>query len=802
MPIELSRILSQLSPPNCVLFLGAGATVPSGAPSVATIVAHLAKKFNIDSNGLTLTEIATLIEQNVANRRDLIRELRQLFVALKPTGGLLNITLWPWRGIYTTNYDHLIEDCYLLRNLPTKVISSNFDFSQAETPAAQPIYKIHGTIEKDVVDGNQSRIILSEGDYQLTEEFREMLYDRLKSDLAGSRLLIIGHSLADPDIRDIVSRAIRINTSIHAQGMITVIVYQRDENRAALLEARGLSVVFSSVDEVFSEFTKHSQIRTPVPSVSQNALSAAPLLNGVTRNVMHALATEEPKIGTMFNGWPATYGDIKGNLTFARTLVSDLAGRVISRELQYVTIVGASGVGKTTASRQLLAKLSKSTENVWEHDCQKPLSPELWRSVAATLASDESFGVLFIDEASSHLPEINRLADALAADNNTALGLVLASARSSWAPRIKSSQLYRRGREHLLRKLDIGEIDRLLLLVDNNPTVSAVIENSFKGFSRAERRRRLVERCEQDFFVCMRNIFASEKFDDIILREYAALDSNNQSIYRLVAALQSAGVTVHRQLIIRLLNIPAQQVNSILAGLSDVVVERTVNSVEGIYGWIGRHPVISEIISRYKYGDQQDFYELLVKVIKGTAATYSIEVRSLRDLCSSDLGIRKISNTRQQNVLYRMMMSIVPGERVPRHRLIRNLIAQGDYDEASTEIRIFSNDFREDGPVARYRVDLMLARSQYSPGLLDEDRLAILHEAKDFSLNAVQRFPDNKHVLNAFGSVGVRWFKVTGEMKYFDDAVSALRLAEERIGDPEISSMINRLSRSITIEEE
>ena len=68
-------------------------------------------------------------------------------------------------------------------------------------------------------------------------------------------------------------------------------------------------------------------------------------------------------------------------------------------------------------------------------------------------------------------------------------------------------------------------------------------------------------------FVCLRSIFASESFDDIILREYASLAPNLQDIYRYVAAMENAGVKVHRQLLIRLLNIPASTISSALDAL-------------------------------------------------------------------------------------------------------------------------------------------------------------------------------------------------------------------------------------------
>jgi len=112
-----------------------------------------------------------------------------------------------------------------------------------------------------------------------------------------------------------------------------------------------------------------------------------------------------------------------------------------------------------------------------------------------------------------------------------------------------------------------------------------------------------------------------------------------------------------------------------------------------------------------------------------------------------------------------MITSVVPGERVPRHRLIRNLIRLGEFEEAATEIRIFESDFREEGPIAG---------------------------------SATQKFGDNKYVLNAYAQVGVKWFKYTGQVEVFDAALDLLRSAEERLADPEISSMITRATRIFT----
>jgi hypothetical protein len=165
-----------------------------------------------------------------------------------------------------------------------------------------------------------------------------------------------------------------------------------------------------------------------------------------------------------------------------------------------------------------------------------------------------------------------------------------------------------------------------------------------------------------------------------------------------VAALEDSGIRVHRQLVIRLLGIPMVSIAATLGMLTDIVTEYTIDEKMHIYGWMGRHPVISNIITRYKFTDTKAIIPLYEKFIDKIIPTYDIEIRSIRELCSINSGISRITDKAIQNILLRKMISVAPGERVPRHRLIRNLIDLLQFDQAQTEIRIFDSDFGTDGP--------------------------------------------------------------------------------------------------------
>ncbi len=81
-----------------------------------------ATRFGLPETGFSLPEISCLAERT-AGRKSLITALRERFKTLKPTGGLLNIPLYRWKSLYTTNYDDLIEQCYRRRDLPLTQMS-------------------------------------------------------------------------------------------------------------------------------------------------------------------------------------------------------------------------------------------------------------------------------------------------------------------------------------------------------------------------------------------------------------------------------------------------------------------------------------------------------------------------------------------------------------------------------------------------------------------------------------------------------------------------------------------------------
>jgi hypothetical protein len=789
MPIKLEELAQRIKPENTILLFGAGSSIPSGAPTVEKIIEKFSLDLDVDKTLYSLSEISSLYELK-RSRKEMVNSLRALFRHKRPTGSILNLPLYDWKCIYSTNYDDFVEQSYTRHNRDLTVISSNFDFGIHDIPEATKLMKLHGTLGKDVIDGVHSRIIISEGDYDLTEDYREALYKTLELDLMSSNLVVIGYSLSDPHIKALIDKAIKINHRSQLPGQIFLVMFEVDELRAALFENRGITVSFGGIDDFLIAVESKSSNSSHVYSATGDPLDVAVSLRPITLCLRDEVDKGETDPSAMFNGWPASYRDITSNLTFRRSLALSICDDLDGENFIASIILGVSGSGKTTLAKQVLCQKEKENWHCWEHKTEHKFLPKKWRDVAKKLKENNHLGIVFVDEAHNHLYEISELVNTLAADKNFSLKLVVTSARHQWSPRIKSPNLTQYGKTDILGKLDSIEIDGLLTLVDTNSDLKPLIENSFSGFSRSERRRRLTARCNSDTFVCLKNIFASEKFDDIILREYAELEENEREIYKLVSALESSGINVHRQLIIRLLSIDAQQLNAALAKLTDIIHETTISEKSGIYGWKGRHNVITNIVATYKFPDIKEYYKLFDMVIENVVPTYEYEVRSLIQLCNFESGLGRFNDKQMRNTLLRKMISRIPGARVPRHRLIDNLIKLNELEKAETEIRLFENDFGADGPVNRYKILLLLARAEHTPGILEEDRVAILEQARSKAMNAAERYSDNKHVLNTYCEVGFQYFRRVNDLTVFDDAMKKLRTAEDRLDDSDITNIL------------
>jgi hypothetical protein len=109
--LTLDQLAQRVRPDRTILMFGAGASIPSGAPSGLALAHQLSTHLRLHPPSSDLSEVASIFE-NREGRPALINLIRSALKDLQPAGGLATIPVFAWHSLYTTNYDQLIERAY------------------------------------------------------------------------------------------------------------------------------------------------------------------------------------------------------------------------------------------------------------------------------------------------------------------------------------------------------------------------------------------------------------------------------------------------------------------------------------------------------------------------------------------------------------------------------------------------------------------------------------------------------------------------------------------------------------------
>jgi hypothetical protein len=416
------------------------------------------------------------------------------------------------------------------------------------------------------------------------------------------------------------------------------------------------------------------------------------------------------------------------------------------------------------------------------------------------LRQADTKGILFIDDAPRHQRQLNQILEGLASLEDSSLAVITTFEASQWAIRTKSPLVFTRGTTQHLSRLDPAELDRLVSLSEHS-AIRALVEPAFAQLSRRAKRKRLQDRCDADMFVALKNIFASDLLDNIILKEYASLSEPDlidaQTVYRTVALLEVGGATIHRQILIRLLALPADEVSRLLDELDGIVEEYDIRAADGLFGWRTRHPVIASIIARYKFAEPARRAALLRAVIQHFNPAIPVERRSLIDLCVSDNGIRGLPDPLERIELYESLADVVPDERVPRHRLVREYIDNGSLDQADASLREAIEEVGYDPPLGRYRVLLLVARAENTEGVLVEDRRALLTQAWKLATEAAAKPRADMYTHFVLWDVAKAFGEVVGDASFLEQAIASVQLGYDRLQDPEMVARLRRMQSDV-----
>lgn len=397
--------LGEIDPSTSILFLGSGFSL--GATNIANekppngsgLRRHFIAKLSLPPD--TDYSIQVLTEEFAENdSKKLWAELNRSFRISTLNASQSAILSEPWRRIYTTNYDDVVE----VHRHNTKTPPNSFDVSERvpnKFPSGSVVH-LHGSMRVATPDNILSSLVLSEVSYVNQYLVKSPWYEQFQRDIAfASGLFVVGYSMADYHIAALL-------LANPATASRTTFIQAPPPNPIFSRRTASYGQTLFIGLEGFAQQLKTAP-RIPVPSLN-NLRSFRPL-EPIRDHRSAARATA----GQVYD--LLVYGDFDPALlarslpgetyAIARTEAVRAAADAIERKPALI-VDGRLGNGKTIFFHLLASELSSRG---WTCLMFRPGQPDISREIAAL--RDAKRLIVFIEQYSAAQDALNGLRAAL-----------------------------------------------------------------------------------------------------------------------------------------------------------------------------------------------------------------------------------------------------------------------------------------------------------------------------------------------------------------------------------------------------
>lgn len=238
------RLIKSINSGRCFLLVGSGASCDVGYPTWENLATKTFKRLKQTENVSNekdyqkyiaerkFPEMFRLAEGDLGSRDQLIEIVKSLLTKNpQKQGELYNLlTRWPFACFLTTNYDDEIQRHLEFQKIPQSfqvIGNTKEEFSVYREGVAHVIQKLHGDF-----DANKNGLVLTSADYQeyYTGNDKKYFRDKLRQVLEMFDILIVGHSLTDPDIEYILRVAKETSSPSHPIFFIGADFTKAEEN--------------------------------------------------------------------------------------------------------------------------------------------------------------------------------------------------------------------------------------------------------------------------------------------------------------------------------------------------------------------------------------------------------------------------------------------------------------------------------------------------------------------------------------------------------------------------------------------
>ncbi|MGA9047543.1 MAG: SIR2 family protein [Dehalococcoidia bacterium] len=610
-------LLDEIRNGNAVLFLGAGASIGSKnnkggtLPSSKDLTKLISNKF-LGSNYVdySLSAIAELAisESSLFEVQEFIKNI---YYDFQPANFHGLIPTFRWHGIATTNFDLIIERTYekAEHKLQTVVpfIKNQDRIDQLLTlKTSIALIKLHGCIT--YINDPNVQLILHADQYITHRNGRQRLFNMVTDWGYEHPIIFVGHSLSDPDIREMLLELGNQNTRPRYYTVSPTLTdaEQRMWEQKRISSLLGtfedfLKSINSGIPSSFrpvtilsatAELPISKHLVVPINSLSESCLSFLDNdVDYVTNNMQ--TPTIDPRL--FYKGFSGGWSAIDQNLDVRRGIVDTILSDVILSENSsskfscgLYLLKGHAGSGKSVLLRRIAFEAATSFGKLCLF--KKQLGHLRFEPIAELAQATKEHIFLFVDKISENVSEIQNIITRCRT-NKLSLTIIATERPNEWNISCTDLDLFVSD-EYEVGNLTPQEIDKLLELLDRHHSLGTL-----QKMALAERRRAFLQVAQRQLLVALHEATMGKPFEDIIADEYEGIRPDKaQSIYLAICILNQFDVPVRSGVISRVFGIRFTDFMSELFQPLEQVVNFEYDSHCRDNVYMSRHPRIAQII--------------------------------------------------------------------------------------------------------------------------------------------------------------------------------------------------------------
>ena len=636
---------------NVVLVLGAGASIGAStsngqsAPSAVELAKLLSNRF---LGGAHTGDPLPIVAELAISESDLLtvqEYIRALFGDLEPAPFHELLPTFKWAGLATTNYDLVIERAYdrcdkRAQDIVPLIKNGDRINEKLRSHRSLMLLKLHGCITRTA--DTSVPLILSVDQYLTHRAGRDRIFGHLKELSYEHPIVFVGHSLRDPDIRQLL---LELGDSDLRPRYYIVIPTATDPEKRFWDSKR-----ISALEGTFEDFlnTLNDQISTPFrgivpvpiaeglpiaerftvrnPGLSSECLAF--LENDVeyVRNGMPIAGLNPPLFYRGFNPrWSAIDQDLDVRRDIEdKILLEAVLSEDGGRDCRLHTIRAHAGSGKSV----LLQRVSWEAAKTYEKLClylqpDGRLSFDAIRELSKVI--DERIH-LFVDDIDEHVPEILELIG-MAQRSSISLSIIGASRINEWNMSCEDLEPYVMN-DFELGYLSAREIGSLLELLEKHNSLFRLEEASPE-----ERRAAFTERAGRQLLVALHEATLGKPFEDIVADEFSAVQPDDaRLIYLGVCFLNRFDVDVRAGIISRVYGVRFTEFKNHFFQPLEGLVFTKFDRVSRDYVYVTRHPHIAGIVVERALTRPTEKLDVYLQVINSMNIDYESDRRAFRKL--------------------------------------------------------------------------------------------------------------------------------------------------------------------------